>query len=339
MNRQNLFWSIFLIALLIGNAAVNLLTSQSRYLLLPKEIGNRDFLNHLLVDTPSKRIDVLIIGASISWSSISANEVQTQLQAKYGEDVTVINLSSNWRGENLYLELLKRVFDKHEVGMVLFDPPNFTQMTGRPHPLSLYFESEFPWQGNVADGNLFNAARYKLIEFLGIFPKLQEIYIDYSLPDNPALASTNGSLVVDRWLAEGDFNPDNAVVKSFLLDDDLKSRKRPGISYLEKPVYAHDRLYLEAIVDLVQQHSTLGFLHVPMLEEFGKGTIQMNSYFKEFIVEKGLPVLGLSGSQLKLNHSFNPEMLYYDNRHMNSIGSRVMGAAIGAQLAEKLIAE
>ncbi|MDC0492698.1 hypothetical protein OAO72_00235 [Alphaproteobacteria bacterium] len=336
IDKRLLVWGSLLLFFFTVAVITNPLVSWSRYLMMPESIGNRDFMNKLLIDTPSKRIDVLIIGASVSWSSVSAIEIQNRLRKELGTDVTVLNLSSNWRGENLYHELLKRVLEKHNVGIVLFDPPNFPQATGRPHPLSLYFQSEFPLEGNITASNLIDVARYQLIDLLRLVPKLQETYINYSVPDSPALSNTNGSLQVDRWMTDGEYNSDNLEVSKFLLDGGEILKQQPIISYLDKPVHSHDRRYFEAIVDLVQQYSTLSLLHVPMLEDADQQSIQLSSYFQKFIVGKKIPIFGLSGSDLTKGKGLKSKMLYYDNIHMNSLGAKIMGAAIGAQLSVHL---
>ncbi|GAM97942.1 hypothetical protein U91I_01572 [alpha proteobacterium U9-1i] len=108
------------------------------------------------------KIDVLIIGASDAWTSLDPRIIRDQLQQRYGREMRVLNLSTNWGGDERNAQVLADVLRTHDVSLVLFPETDAAPLA--PHELAKYW-----WRGDLETSGLprRNQAQLQLMSIIG----------------------------------------------------------------------------------------------------------------------------------------------------------------------------
>jgi len=148
-------FALALVAVLAGPYLVHWLLKPdgpSLYRTMPPRYGAYSLVSELI--DKGQPIDILIVGSSRSMTALDPVTIERELQLRYGLTLNVVNLSFNWRGDELYYRLAKLVLERLPVGMVVW--PETRSTPKRPHPLAHHL-----WLApdENLDGAAFGAAR------------------------------------------------------------------------------------------------------------------------------------------------------------------------------------
>ncbi len=287
------------------------------------------------------KIDVLILGSSDAWTAIDPVRVKAYLDERTGKQLRVLNLSTNWAGDEKSAQVTRDILDSHEVELVLFPETDASPMA--PHELAKYW-----WRGNVETSGLplRNRAQLAMMNVIG-FPRrlwsraqsresapMQEQYEVYlgqqikklgfnasrlgwrsnSEPDEskrrpfeeltaPEPASTGASIFLDAG------NPDAFQVRS-------------------DPYTPMQTTFIVAARDMVRAQG--GVFATFSIPSHFQTTPLEKPWIREHVgVERDWPTIGISQTDLFPGLSFDEILNYYSNEsHFNENGARAYTDAL-----------
>ena len=236
-------------------------------------------------------------------------------------------MSSNWRGDNLYFDLLTKILDCREVRNLIFNPPFGSQENGTPHPLSIYFQPinpEFSFFTHFQE--IFS---YVSIELLRKISQLQSWYLSQNIKEKDQILKTKGYLPVSQWLDKIEFKEINFVDTEELNNTQINKHQ---IKYTNNPVNHHDATFLRKIVQLSDERGTrLFFVFLPEIDDKSE-QYNVSVTYKDFIENKGVEFIGSKANELEAITNMPATQLYYDNRHLNINGAKAFTAIITNQI-------
>lgn len=337
-----LWGAALIILLLVGPSLLERIAPAdpaSVYRAMPSSYGNYYTIGQEI--SKPGRIDVLIIGASDAWTSLDPRIIKSRLEAKYQRPMRVLNLGTNWAGEERNAQVLHDVLSKHEVNLVLF--PETDAAPTAPHELAKYW-----WRGDVAvEGlELRNQAQLAMMTVVG-FPRT--FWSRFQTPETAPLDASAQSAARTQEAVLG-FNAAQIGWKSH--SDGDGSPRRP---YEEKtapaPSVSGKELFYRGDGD--ERFEVRADHYFPMQTPFVRASRDMvraqGGVFATFCIpshfqtepltkpwlrvhdglERDWPTFGISQTQLFPGMSFDEMLNFYGNEsHLNETGARAYTTAV-----------
>lgn len=336
-------WTAALIIFLCGGPSVlervAPAASASVYRTMPSSYGNYYTIGEEIAK-PGK-IDVLIIGASDAWTSLDPRIIKGRLEAKYQRPMRVLNLGTNWAGEERNAQVLHDVLKARRVELVLFPETDAAPMA--PHELAKYW-----WRGDVsADGlKLRNRAQLAMMTVVG-FPRT--FWSRFQTPETAPLdaAGQSAARVQEAMLG---FNAAQTGWKSHSEPDESRRRPYEDRTAPAPSVSGKDLFYRGDGDDRFEVRADHYF---PMQTPFVRASRDMvraqGGVFATFCIpthfqseplakpwlrihdglERDWPTFGISQTQLFPGLSFDEMLNFYGNEsHLNGTGARAYTTAV-----------
>lgn len=303
------------------------------YLGVPAIYGNYATIGVELAK-PGK-IDVLIVGSSDAWTSLDPRIIKTYLEAETQRELRVLNLSTNWAGDERTAQLLKDTFRNHEVDLVLLAENDGAPIA--PHELAKYW-----WRGDVATGPLprRNRAQLEMMSIIGwprqLWSRAQSRETAPMLPPYQAYLTSqtanlgfNPSLV--GWKSHNE--PDEANRRPYVdldapppavsgTDLFLGGDSRQEFEVRTSPYTPMQTPFIVASRDMTRaQGGVFATFSIPT--HFGSSPLERPWIRDHEGVTRDWPTIGISQTALFPGLTFNEMLDFYGNEsHLNEAGAR-----------------
>lgn len=287
-------------------------------------------------------IDVLIVGASDAWTSLDPRIIRQRLEQRYGRDMRVLNLGTNWAGEERNAKIIKDFVTRHKVRLVLM-PENDSAMKA-PHELAKY------WWTNDIDTQglpLTNRAQLYLMSIVGL-PR--QVWARFRTDERAPLTASYQNYLREQTAALG-FNAAKTGWKSH--SEPSESNRRPYIdrSAPELSTEVDALFYRGGESDLYfevrsyeytayQTHFTLAARDVVRAHGGVFATFSIPTHFQQAPLEKAWirhhqgvvrdwPSIGISMTRLFSGMKFDEMVEFYGNEsHLNESGAKAYTRAL-----------
>lgn len=281
------------------------------------------------------KIDVLIVGASDAWTALDPRVVKARMEAKYGRPMRVLNMGTNWAGEERNAQIVADFVRAHKVDVVLV--PESPTIQSQPHELA-----KFWWRDALRAQELpvRNAAQLHIMSLVGL-PR--QIWARFQTPKNNPLTESYRAYLEAQTAVLG-FNVTRLGFKSHAVADE--AQRRP---FAERPAptvtLATDELFYQGEDD--PRFAPRSFSYAPFQSAFTRAardaarqsgavfaTFSIPTHFESSAeeraaigvlsgVDRDWPTIGISMTNLFPNLAFDEMLDFYLNEsHLNEYGAR-----------------
>jgi hypothetical protein len=308
---------------------------------IPLSYGNYYTVGHEIAR--GGEIDVLILGASDGWTGIDPEIVAEELARSLGRPARVLNFSTNWAGEERFVQIVHDLTASGVRAHVVLGFEN-DALQNIPHELS-----KFWWRGATSTTGLLaeTKAQFYMMQLLGLPRQMwSRLLMGKDRPMMPAYRA-----YADRMIAARGFNGEQLGWKSHHEPNEANRRKLPQI---EPPAPALDPASFEfkGVEDAnfrfqrytyspLQSHF---FRQVSALVKAQGGvyaSVALPTHFADEPLDRVIvrelydgqprdwPVLGIAQTAMFSGMTFDEMKDYYTNEsHLNRIGARAFTRAI-----------
>jgi hypothetical protein len=295
-------------------------------------------------------IDVLVVGSSDSWTSLDPRIIKERLEAKYGRPMRVLNLSTNWPGDERNASIVRDAIKTHKVRLVLIPETDAVQTT--PHELAKYW-----WRPSVSTNGLETqqAAELYLMSAIGL-PR--QVWARFQSPETAPLMDSYANYLKEQTERLG-FNAAKTGWKSHYETDESKRRQYvdqepPAVSinpenlfysgepddYFDvRPDYTWmQTFFVLTIREMVTKQGGL-FATFSIPTHFQNTPLEKAWVRNHRGVERNWPIIGISMTNLFPGMDFEQMRDFYGNEsHLNESGARAYTRALLPAI-EKLYAD
>jgi len=288
------------------------------------------------------KIDVVVIGASDAWTALDVSFMQEELSKHLKRPARVVNLSTNWAGEDRHLQVLSDLLQRASVHLVLGTENDALQTT--PHELA-----KFWWRGAASLSDLSRSVRaqFHFMSIVGLPRQLwaRLISVD-ALEPMPGYKSslqkmreTLGFLgEVHGWKSHTEPNEKNRrkLTERIAPAPDLPVEKYfyPGTENAEFKWQYYD--YNKLFTSFTQKTNRLVKAHGGLYAAIAIPTHFRDAPLDRVVIRplyakqaRDWPVIGISMTQLFKGMSFDEMKDFYSNEsHLNVVGAKVFTRAM-----------
>jgi hypothetical protein len=312
-----------------------------------------NYAYHLIGDeiaTPGD-VDVLIVGASDSWTALDPRIIREHLEERYGRPMRVLNLSTNWPGEERNAQVVHDMLQDHNVHLLLM--PETSGYQTAPHELAHHW-----WRGALPTKDLPPANRAQLY-VMSVVGLPRQLWARFQSPETAPLTDTY-RYYYDAQRTIFGFNDAQTGWLSHLETDASKRRPYESID-APAPVVSDDDVFYSGEPDRyfevrAPSYTPLQTVFTLMARDMVRAqggvfaTFSIPTHFQgaelerawlheHAGVERDWPTIGLSMTNLFPGMTFDEMLSYYGNEsHLNSSGARAYTRALLPAI-ERLYAE
>ena len=281
-------------------------------------------------------IDVLIVGASDAWTSLDPRIIRAYLERKTGRSVRVLNVGTNWAGEERNAQVIADFVRTRKVKLVLV-PENDSAMNA-PHELAKYW-----WRGDISTEGLPWVNRAQL-HFMAIVGLPRQLWARYRTEQNTPLTESYQNYLREQTSVLG-FNaaktgwkshsePNEAKRRPFVdrpapppsaTGEDLFYRPGSGQGFFEARSYdytAYQTHFTLKARDIVRAHG--GVFATFSIPTHFQGAPLEKAWFRQHKgQDRDWPMIGISMTRLFPGLTFDQMVEFYGNEsHLNEAGAK-----------------
>ncbi len=297
------------------------------YTTVPTRMGPFSFFHKVIFEEKGD-IDVLILGASLSWAGVDATIIKEALSKQLGREAVVYNFGSNWRGENLYYTLLRDLTEHRRVKLLLYNPPMPYQKINEPHQKSQFW-TIYGDDDAHRDLSLYRRAQVYAFEMIGAPRNLVSLLRKDLTSDSEDMGSLLGTRKVYASRS-GLFIKKDMQPPTFT-DEQLLYGKATAVNYqfTGDALLDFQAVYNHKLFDLARSQAiSIATIHLPLYRYRHEKTIGERANWAEVMNNPNIAMIGVPNSVLfaGLNEA-DLDNFYYDD-HMNVNGAAFYTKAI-----------
>ena len=343
-----------LVAVLTGPYLVHWLIkpdAQSVYRTMPPRYGAYTLVSEVIEQ--GRPIDILIVGSSRSLTALDPVTIGQQIRDRFGEDINIVNLSYNWRGDELYYRLVKVILARLPVRMVVW--PETGATPSRAHPLAhfLWLAPEEDLAGATFEldrrAGLYGASMLGVSRHLWgtAFPH-PEISRRYGKNVDKKRKSRGFQAERRGWKSRHDGLPAREFVEirefpfpEISTSEMIFNGEYTGSFRRAKPYSSYQTYFLRRLAELCRQYDTR-FVSVEIPVHFDGRTVKSHLGIRDLTDKRPRtwPTVGVPQSKLFEAIDLEEVKAYYKNaNHLNLNGGRFYSVVIAPALWKLLAAK